>query len=140
MVTYVPPCKELLIYVLALPLQPQPEHITEEGKRSARAILTEREGRVGPSVTTPSSTAGKYSVRTIPAARVLSKNVVPCTRDFPQGQVTGERAGRHRPSYMYSRRTISVRSDSYPYPRLSAARGSRWWCSIPRVTGPDRYF
>ena len=50
MVTYVPPCKELLIYVLALPLQPQPEHITEEGKRSARAILTEREGRVGPSV------------------------------------------------------------------------------------------
>ena len=74
MVTYVPPCKELLIYVLALPLQPQPEHITEEGKRSARAILTEREGRVGPTVTTPSSTAGKYSVRTIPAARVLSKN------------------------------------------------------------------
>ena len=43
MVTYVPPCKELLIYVLALPLQPQPEHITEEGKRSARAILTERD-------------------------------------------------------------------------------------------------
>jgi hypothetical protein len=49
MVTYVPPYKELLINVLALPLQPQPEHITEEGKRSARAILTEREGRVGPS-------------------------------------------------------------------------------------------
>jgi hypothetical protein len=30
---------------------------------------------VGP--TTPSSTAGKYSVRTIPAARVLSKNSMP---------------------------------------------------------------
>jgi hypothetical protein len=91
MVTYVPPCKELLIYVLALPLQPQPEHITEEGKRSARAILTEREGRVGPSVTTPSSTAGKYSVRTIPAARVLSKNSMPNHRHLarPAQKTTG---------------------------------------------------
>eukprot|EP01047_Picozoa_sp_COSAG01_P029071 COSAG01_NODE_1981_length_8734_cov_7.301563_8_plen_84_part_00 len=44
------------------------------------------------------------------------------TRDFPQGQVTGDRAGRYSPNYMCNRRTISVRSDSYHYV-------TRWWCS-----------
>eukprot|EP01049_Picozoa_sp_SAG25_P002952 SAG25_NODE_160_length_13390_cov_9.002708_20_plen_166_part_00 len=75
-----------------------------------RAYLVSRQSpparRLGPPLTLPQRDS---------LPRAARNDLLLGTRDFPQGQVTGDRAGRYSPNYMCSRRTISVRSDSYPY-------------------------